>query len=629
MENGRFVDSVIAWLGVVMAACLLVPCAEAKSTAAASSGNWTDAIWNNGTPAAGDYVSINGGVSVTVAVSTVALNGFTNNGTLTFAGWSTVLTSTVVRVAGTITHRPQSATATNASGVWVPDNRVYLVCSNLTVVSGGKIDVGNGGYTGAVTAPGRGPGGGIGGTAANYWGGGGSYGGVGYAGGPGGASIPSPNPYGSTAAPEDPGSAGGGSAYPSAGSGGNGGGAVKIVASGAVTVDGTIAASGQSKVGNNAYGGGSGGAVFITCTTLRGTGRITAVGGTGGGYGGGGAGGRIAVVVAGPAQDAVPRQARVFSAAGGAPGSGPGAVGTLYVSTGSIMLDANSRLVVTNNTFDLRFPATFSCDGTMILTNWGRVSIVAAPTNGSTAYGSLVSLSQDLIVATNSTLTLSSNPTNGGSVQIRARDLIVARGGLISANSGGYKSGYGPGRGWVGSAGDGPSGGSYGGKGGQGSGGHYGYGTYGSSNAPVNPGSPGGPWAGPTPPAAPGGSGGGLVWVQASRTVRIDGRMTADGAISPGALHGAGAGGGIYLTTKSLAGGGLITAKGGNGNSFAGSGGGGRIAVWYQNMSNWSGSLSYGAGSVDGGNGGSGNGSVGTIVLNLVLPPRGTTITLR
>src|ERR1035437_5946085 len=125
--------------GVAMATMLaFASAAQATPWTATVGGFWTNAAtWGGGgTPGNGDDAVINSGVSVTVDVSTASLNSFTNTGTLTFVGWNTVLTSTVVTVNGTITHLGQSATTTNGSGQWVPDNRVYIVCSNLTVASG-------------------------------------------------------------------------------------------------------------------------------------------------------------------------------------------------------------------------------------------------------------------------------------------------------------------------------------------------------------------------------------------------------------------------------------------------------------------------------------------------------------
>jgi hypothetical protein len=106
--------------------------------------------------------------------------------------------------------------------------------------------------------------------------------------------------------------------------------------------------------------------------------------------------------------------------------------------------------------------------------------------------------------------------------------------------------------------------------------------------------------------------------------------MRSDGG-NCGTLEGAGSGGGIYLVCKSFAGSGLVRAKGGNAalvGGYSGGGGGGRIAVQYQNTNDWSGTLSYAAGSVDGGTGGTGNGTAGTIVWGQLQAP-GTVITIR
>ncbi len=60
------------------------------------------------------------------------------------------------------------------------------------------------------------------------------------------------------------------------GGGGGGGGAILIAASGSITANGSIAASGGSPY--SAGGGGSGGAIRLIATTLAGTGSITAQG---------------------------------------------------------------------------------------------------------------------------------------------------------------------------------------------------------------------------------------------------------------------------------------------------------------------------------------------------------------
>jgi hypothetical protein len=99
-----------------------------------------------------------------------------------------------------------------------------------------------------------------------------------------------------------------------------------------------------------------------------------------------------------------------------------------------------------------------------------------------------------------------------------------------------------------------------------------------------------------------GANGGGVVRIDASQApVRIEGRVDADGngldhrfAFEDTGGAGAGAGGSVYLTAKSLSGAGTISADGGgycpdciNGNG--GMGGGGRVALVYGEAAAWSG----------------------------------------
>ena len=58
----------------------------------------------------------------------------------------------------------------------------------------------------------------------------------------------------------------------------HGGGAIKLVVSGTLTLDGTIAADGAT-VAHASYGGGSGGSVWLDVGTLTGAGAIRADGG--------------------------------------------------------------------------------------------------------------------------------------------------------------------------------------------------------------------------------------------------------------------------------------------------------------------------------------------------------------
>lgn len=126
---------------------------------------------------------------------------------------------------------------------------------------------------------------------------------------------------------------------------------MRVSASGAVTIDGTITANGG--IGTENYsGGGSGGGVFITCSSISGRGAILAEGGNGSGVssGGSGGGGRIAVVYDPAAQAAMPPCEIRFSVlpgtnrtnkSGGSTNMGD--IGTVYLSDTQFLAMAISR----------------------------------------------------------------------------------------------------------------------------------------------------------------------------------------------------------------------------------------------------------------------------------------------
>jgi len=245
-------------------------------------GDWSNlATWDVRVPIAGDDVVV--GHAVTLSGSSASLASTVVNGTLTFAGWTTVLNAGNLTIAGTVTHDVN--TDTNGGDGWTPDNRVNIVAGDILITALGSINVDEKGYSGGQTsgAPGSGPG--AGGNAS-----GGGHGGV------GGGSLGGPT-YGSEPAPTDPGSGGGWGD----GAGKAAGGAVLIEATGVATVDGTISADGGGSPTHMYYGGGSGGSILLTAHTLAGAGSITALGGgqdtpTAWGYNkGGGGGGRIAL----------------------------------------------------------------------------------------------------------------------------------------------------------------------------------------------------------------------------------------------------------------------------------------------------------------------------------------------
>ena len=259
-------------------------------------------------PLAGeDVVITNAGVGVLLTNSAPASSSFnsmviSNTTTLVFSNWDTTLSATDVKIqksaivtcAGPFTNAPEMS------------NRVYVVCSNLTIEANGKIDVNRKGYC-AYAGPGA---------KTNDTRGGGSHGGLG---GGNGAST-----YGSFAAPADPGSGGVGA--------GHAGGVVRVTASGAITINGTITANGVYGNVGAAYGSGSGGSVWLDCWTLAGTGGVvTANGGAVGGSdtSGTGGGGRIAVIYNSTAQGQASLPGVTFQAAGGKRDILPSSIGEL------------------------------------------------------------------------------------------------------------------------------------------------------------------------------------------------------------------------------------------------------------------------------------------------------------
>ncbi|MBI2441109.1 MAG: hypothetical protein HYV35_07040 [Lentisphaerae bacterium] len=615
-----------------------------------SSGDWFDGSkWTNGVPSNGDDVVIGSGV-VYLTNETATLGSYTQNGGgLIFSNWMTKLTATNVYLNGGSNTTPAAFTTSQMS------NRVWIACTNLFIATGARIDVNGKGYAKAGT--GYGPGGGGNRAGGGYGGRGGNYAAV------GGAT------YGSTNAPTEPGSGGGGT------SGGDGGGAVLIEApGGSVTVSGTIRANGANGAAND--GGGSGGSIYITCRTLSGTnGLISAAGGSVAGNAGCGGGGRIAIIYDSAAQSNVTGLLIQISAAGETSGSYPADLGTLYFPDNQLLISpfihsgqwaapgaANfsfdtltvsngwvrffqdgTSITVTNNlmvvgsagrveigantymangsyldgTYNLLLfynagavPPALNVGGNLILTNGGKLYMYSIQTNDSyPSYGARVSVTNDLLIYASSRLYPVSHPTNGGSVFFTMSNLVIASNAAIDANSLGYapgsqsgsNPGFGPGKGAA------RAGAGYGGFGGNfGNGGGL---TYGSTNTPLDPGSGGG-----TFPGQPGGGGGGLVRVQASQTITINGAISANGYSSGANNSGSGSGGGINLICDLLSGSnGTVSVDGGTTTGGAGNGGGGRIAIIYNPASQATNPLPAIRFSARGGTGGSYPADLGTL----------------
>jgi hypothetical protein len=596
---------------------------------------WTGANWNGSTvPQAGDDVLItnkNVGVLLTNATpwlsSLVISNASGGVVSLIFSNWNTALNVTNLTIGSNATLTCAGA-FTNA-----PDmtNRVYIVCSNLTALRGGAINVNARGYRGGITgsANGSGPGGGTGGAGYGGQGGEGSSG----------------TPYGAADLAAEPGSGG----YGTTGGGGHGGGCVRVEASGAVVVNGTISANGGTG-GNNTGRGGSGGGIYIGCDTIDGTGAVTADGGSGFGttlgYGGGG---RIAVIYQTGPQSLLAVPSLRFSAS--APPLGYayrtvyGDLGTLYfpdnrllqgaviphtgrwmvpnatnitfassviLSNGWLRFDqpgttiavandltingANAQLMLGGDTNWVTDAATYTrvryhdtpgtlsllVGGNLLVTNSGSLFVAAAPTNGTgLEYGALVAVTGTVTVAPGCTIYPQSHFTNGAVVKFTASNFIVQATAFVNADVMGYGGGksnsaprgYGPGGGYkdVGA----------GGHGGIGYGPTYGP-AYGDPVRPIEPGSGG---AGTVNAVTDVGlTGGGCVWIEAVDQVVVNGLITADaGPLGGENRRGGAAGGGIYIKCATFQGtNGVVKANGAKStaNDYSG-GGGGRIAVVY------------------------------------------------
>lgn len=590
-------------------------------------GDWfaDTANWSNGLPGPGSNVWIASGTvlltSAPPALASFAIGapGSPSTVTLVFTNWATCLTAdeAAVREGGLLT-----LPAAFAGGAM--SNRVWVVCTNFALASGGRIDSSGRGFRGAYRAAGSGPGAG----AATPSGAG--HGGNGLGVGPG-------LRYEAASAPTAPGSGGGGQASGSA-TGGAGGGAVRIEAGGNVDIRGTIGADGASATGGTDGGGGSGGSISIACATVTGdsSALLSARGGGPSPYAG--AGGRIAVAYD-PVRQAGQYVPIRFNAMPGAGNKGDG-MGSLFLPDATWVVDPFSRLegvwlfggvtgwtadtmsvsgsigfgetnvqvsiagdvrVDGSNTLGLSAYSSLSCSN-LLLTNGGSLTVyagmVAVPGSAvsTTNCGALVSAADTLWVGPGSWVYPYSlyppytgvKNTNGVGVLFQAGNVLVAGtnagfnangsghpGGTDrSANTWGNGAGGSSGRGY-GVYADG-EGGSHGGRGGNNTHGAI----YGSSNAPVFPGSGGAAgWTGS------GADGGGVVWIWATNDVVVNGSITADGGPQGGRQTSpqscGAAGGSVFIACKAFSGGSnaLLSAEGSSASGGRSGGGGGRVAV--------------------------------------------------
>lgn len=586
--------------------------------------SWTGLIdddWFNpenwapiGKPQAGDSVVIHEEANVLVTNSIPWLNDLTvSNATVTLKNWDTSLQGTTVTVGtGGNLSLPGPFTESEMS------NRVWIVCTDFTLLDGGTIDVDGKGY-----GPAQGPGKGISGRRT-----GGGYGGRGGASHWWRDSITEGQTYGTPGGFPQPGSGGCESVL-----GGPGGGAVQIEAAGEITIHGVITADGLQGQPRRYTppGGGSGGGIYLSCQSFSGsaTGQIRARGGDGAvekvsANGGRGGGGRIVIQY----DSATPWPPVAIDAGRGVVGYDPsetsgdsyiGDWGTLWLSDTTVLdavtdtIDAETfplnqvslyidglnewhaqQLSISNRTFRFgntnlllkldgalhvgtagRLGVSHVEAGSVTLADGGRLVIRSTATNGVAEWGGRLDIDGDLHIGANSELRLLSD-WYGGSPHVRVRNLILDENGELNAQGTGCIAAHGPGAGNVGGR---RGGGGYGGAGGTGLYSDSDGQPYGSAIGPLFAGSGG-------CMIARGGHGGGLVHVEASGEIRLNGLINADGGLGGynrdwGA--GGGSGGGVFLVSRRItgSGSGVISARGGNGNgSNAGGGGGGRIALW-------------------------------------------------
>lgn len=290
-----------------------------------SDDDWcTDANWgNNSEPTTSTAVSID--TTVLGAGVTVTTSGCVTEGndlkfsTLTIGGGSTatlevqqninsssanitIASGGVVKQKNTTTQTITGTLLIQSSGKLThTDNstsqayEVDFSAATITIDSGGSIDADALGYDAN-----QGETGGKG-SGSDCAGGGGAHGGNGGASQTwGGCTSSGGTAYGSSTNPVTMGSGGGTRNGNTATTASQGGGYIKLVATGTLTINGTITADGAASTGSSGgygFGGGAGGGINVTVATIAGTPQsITATGGASSNEsvdGGGGGGGRI------------------------------------------------------------------------------------------------------------------------------------------------------------------------------------------------------------------------------------------------------------------------------------------------------------------------------------------------
>lgn len=408
-----------------------------------------------------------------------------------------------------------------------------------------------------------------------------------------------------------------------------GGGAVRIKCDGAFVLNGTIDVSGNDDA---AYHMGAGGSIYITAASISGSGMMNANGGTGTAtsHDEGGGGGRISVILTGNGSTFDGWSGTMKAKLGkknGSSGSDEGSGGTIYMETpadgtghGVLKIDTSTdgyyrstglalRTRLTDSTLGATRPskivfakgakASLEVTGDYFMPEIVQEEDASISVNGyfEMASGVVVHFNEmidaPLSLAGGSSLVVGQD--GSGTLDIGAGQVLYARGatsingsvrilsggtlshlitstkmdltisGDLTVDSGGTITADALGTVTYGSKTD--TGGCYGGRSRSSN-----ASCYGSVRCPNDFGSTGKGQNGTS-------NGGGLI------RITVNGDMTINGTISSNGgqvTHRPGSGGSIWLTGRTIAGAGTISADGGNQTktSLDTAGGGGRIAVW-------------------------------------------------
>jgi hypothetical protein len=628
-----------------------------------------DVIVNNGgiatssitTIAGSDYDQLNvtGGAQISVTgnitfdTNTVITGnqtftgGITTPGNLTLNGGN-VTVAGAVNVTGTLS-LTNGSVLTQYGATTTAQYALNVTAASVSIDSTSKIDVSGKGYLGGYqggnsTNTGMTFGNTTTGGSTQYTGG--SYGGLGGISNYGGTVNAT---YGNMQQPGEVGSGGGGSGAP----GGDGGGLVKLT-TGTLSLYGSILANG----GVASMGCGSGGGILINAGTLSGSGTISASGGSAPTYTsyGSGGGGRIAVYYG---TNTLPTANIVAS--GGQSGNGSvssrnGGAGTIYMkdnakTDGDVIVNnggiaTSSTTTIAGSDYDqlsVSGGAQISVTGNIIFDTNTVITGNQMFTGGITTPGNLTLNGANITVAGAVNVTGTLTLTNGSvltqygattttkyELDVTAASVSIDSTSKIDVSGKGYLGGYQGGNSTntgmtFGNTTTGGStqytGGSYGGLGGISNWGGTVNATYGNMQQPGEVGSGGGA----SGSAAPGGDGGGLVKLTAG-TLSLSGSILANGGVGS---TGCGSGGGILLNAGTLSGSGTISASGGSAPTYTsyGSGGGGRIAVYYGTNTLPTANIVALGGQSGNGSISSRNGGAGTVYLLQIITPPTVTIT--